>query len=245
MRRTTTLLAMALLTVAACGDDSTETLPLGSTTTAVVTTAAVATTTTIIPATTLPETSTSTAPPATLGPPPLPQVVFDPNGIRFAAFGEIPETVLGIAQILWGPPADDTGVLPSEFHCPGTQYRKVVWVLPEGTLTLMFSDDEPFSTDGGPLRFTAYGYQSPSGSALTAGPPVGVDVGTSVAEVLTIWPTAVIEASEFTGEEIFRYTPGFATGVLLTGRLTGLTPTDTVLDVWGGRGCLGDEPGAD
>jgi hypothetical protein len=245
MRHKSILLTMALLAVAACGDDTTGTVPLETTTTPVVTTS---TTTTTIPATTLPESTTSTAPPATLGPPPLPQVVFQPGGLGFAGFGEAPDVVYNIAQILWGPPADDTGILSSDPNCPGTTYRKVSWesASPAWRIFLLFTDDEPWSTPGGALVFSGYGYTSPALHHLSAGPPASIDVGVSVADLESMWPGVGLFESEFSNDLMFQYSPaGYSSGVVLMGRVTGLTGAHAIIDVYGGKTCYGDAPGLD
>jgi hypothetical protein len=246
MRRTTILFAVALLMVAACGDDSTETVPLESTTTTQV--VAASTTTSTMPATTVPETSTSTAPPPTLGPPPLPQVVFQPDGLEFAGFGDDPDVVLNIAQILWGPSAADTGILSSIPNCPGTQYRKVSWesASPAWNLFLLFTDDDAWTTPGGALVFSGYGYTSPVGHHLTAGPPVSIDAGVSVADLESLWPGVGLFESEFSSDLMFQHSPtGYSSGVVLMGRVTGLTGAHAIIDVYGGKTCYGDAPGLD
>jgi hypothetical protein len=172
-------------------------------------------------------------------------VVFNPDGIGFALFGENPQAVIDLAEALWGPPATDTGVLPSEpDFCPGTQYRKLSWNLPAGTLKLLFTDDAPWST-AGVLVFTGYGYASPALVPITAGPPASIDVGVSVAAALGLWPQGAVFTSEMTNEDMFLYTPGYSTGILLSGLVSGLTSNDVLTSIWGGRGCYGDEPGAD
>jgi hypothetical protein len=243
MRGRAILTGLVILGAAACGGESGLTLPSSSTitgqttlTTAPSTTVATTTTTATITSTSAPTTTTTTM---------LPQVVFDPDGIGFALFGEAPQAVIDLAQALWGPPATDTGVLPSEpDFCPGTQYRKLTWDLPGGTLKLLFTDDEPWST-GGQIVFTGYGYASPALVPITAGPPLSLDVGVTVADALAMWPQGAVFNSEMTGEDMFLYTPGYPTGILISGLVSGLGLSDVLTTVWGGRGCHGDEPGAD
>lgn len=240
-------LVLVLLTLAAiaCGDAGSP-LPPPSTTQATTSTAtsqAPTTTTTTVTtqAPVITSTVTTQAPTTTAA---LPQVVFDPDGIGFAMFGEDPESVLATAQSLWGPPHSDTGLLPSDILCPGNQYRKVSWAFDEAVIWFLFTDAE-YVVSGGVQNFTGYGYQSPMGVGLTAGMPHSIDVRSPLADLITLWPEATVFVSEFTSEEMFLYTPGFSTGIVLSGRVTGSAPSDSIVDVYGGRTCLGDAPGGD
>lgn len=178
----------------------------------------------------------------------LPPVAFDPDGIGFASFGDDPGTVIARAESLWGPADDDSGSMPSApDFCPGSAYRRVTWALP-GTseLFLLFTDDTPWSTPGGALRFSGYGYTSPTKTTLTSGQPVSIDVWDLVAEVKAMWPYVQVFESEFDGVAMFQYSPdGYNSGVVLMGRLTGLANTDRVVDIYGGNTCYGDAPGLD
>lgn len=238
MRVKTTVLAVALmLLTAACGDDDGG-LPFGDTTT---TTAATTTTTTTTAAatTTAPATTTTAAPAttATLGPPPLPQVQFLPGGIGFADFGDDPAVVLATAELLWGPPSTDSGLLPGGFGdygvCPGTQFRQVFFL--GDTVMLMFSDIDYF-TGGGVLNFIHYSYSSPTNTPLTAGPPASIDVGSTVAQVQALWPSAVVVGDDPLYGPLF-YEEGGPGFDYLFGTLTGVNPGDTVKYVSGGVGC--------
>jgi hypothetical protein len=244
MRRVPILVVGLLMLAAACGDGSGGGLPT-MTTLAVTTTSSPTTTTstTLAPTTTTVPPTTTTALPATTTLP-LPDIVFRHDGLGFAMFGDPPANVLSTAEVLWGPPDDDTGWLPSDNNCPGDQYRKVTWNLAEGTIWLLFTDAD-YIVPTGVENFTGYGYVSPTSTPLTNGPPDSIDVGVTVETVLELWPEASVLASEFTSEEMFIYTPGFSTGLVISGRVTGLNLSDLVVDVYGGRTCLGDEPGSD
>jgi hypothetical protein len=242
MRSRWLVLVLPTLAAFACGDAGSP-LPLPSTTQATTSTATsqapTTTVTTQAPLTT--STVTTQAPTTTAA---LPQVVFDPDGIGFAMFGEDPDSVLATAQLLWGRPDSDTGLLPSDIVCPGTQYRKVSWAIDEAVVWFLFTDAE-YIAPGGVQNFTGYGYQSPMGVTLSAGMPHSIDVRSPLADLITLWPEAMVFTSEFTSEEMFLYTPGFSTGIVLSGRVTGSAPFDSIVDVYGGRTCLGDAPGGD
>lgn len=167
----------------------------------------------------------------------MPTPLFQPWGIGFADFGTDPETVLGLAEILWGPPSGDTGWMPTSSGslgvCPGTQVRQVMFL--GDTLTLMFSDVEAFVPGTAP-KFVWYGYYSPAMTRLTAGPPDSIDLGVTVAEMLAIWPTMNIESDDPLFGDAFWIRPdaGFQ---YLGGTLTGTSGADTIEYVNGGYGC--------
>lgn len=225
---------LALLMVAACGDDSGGTLPLGSTTVTpetTTTTAAPETTTTTVAV----ETTVTTAPAPTLGPPPMAPVQFNPDGIGFARFGEGAEAVATLALDYFGVPSSDTGWLPGGFGdygvCPGSHFRQMRFL--GDTLMLMFSDVDYF-TPGGVDNFIHFAY---SGSVpITMGPPISIDIGNTVAELTAMWPAVTVDGSDPMFGDIFFLDPGAGFDYLF-GRLTGTSPADTIEYVSGGVGC--------
>lgn len=259
MRRLGATALTMLLLVAACGDDSGG-LPLGATTTtaapatteAPATTAAPATTeapaTTAAPATTEAPATTTTAvyPISTLGPPPLPLPRFLPWGIGFADFGDDMTSVLNTAGLIWGTPSSDTGwftgpptsgVFDSGSlgfgYCYGTRARRVSYL--GNTITLMFTDSA-FYAPGGVDNFIWYGYTG--ATPLTSGPPFSIDVGTSVADALAMWPGSTVSESELDGDKRFWYIPdGFKGQDRLSAHVTGLSGAHALIDVDGGQGC--------
>ncbi|HAX82658.1 MAG TPA: hypothetical protein DCY40_08840 [Actinobacteria bacterium] len=223
-----------MLVAAACGDDSSDTLPLGSTTsTAAVTTIPVTSTTAAT--TTTAAATTTTAAPTTTTLPALPPIQFLPDGIGFADFGDDPDSVIGNATGLFGEPSGDTGWLAGGFGdygvCPGDFFRQVTFL--DGKLMLMFSDIDYFLA-GGIDNFIHYSY---SGAApITAGPPTSIDVGTTVAQATAIWPGATLEGGDPLYGEVFYFDPGPGYEYLFA-RLTGTAPGDTIEYVAGGVGC--------
>ena len=228
--RLTSLLALVLI-AAACGDDGAT--PFGSTTTSVDTTTiapttTAATTTTLAPTTTAPTTTTTTLPE-------LPPIEFRPDGIGFADFGDDAAAVIGNAIGLFGEPSTDSGWLPGGFSdfgvCPGDFFRQVFFL--DDDLMLMFSDVDYFAP-GGVDNFIHYAY---SGSTpITDGPPVSIDVGTTVAQATAIWPGATVEGGDPLFGDVFYFDPepGFD---YLFAILTGTSATDTMTYVAGGVGC--------
>ena len=165
----------------------------------------------------------------------LPLVQFLPEGIGFADFGDNPDPVMAAAELLFGAPTSDTGWLAGGFGdygvCPGTEFRRVSYLA--DTLILIFSDADYFA-GGGVRNFISYAYSGPT--MLTAGPPASVDIGTTVAEVLSIYPTAIVVGDDPLLGPSFYYTPGSGyEGVY--GILTGTTDSDVVTYVVGGVGC--------
>lgn len=224
-----TTVALCLL-ASACGDDSTGTVPLGSSTTTE------ATTTTTSPSTTTTTTAdTTTTPPATLGPPPLPPIEFRPDGLGFADFGDDAASVVGNAIGFFGEPSTDSGWLPGGFGdygvCPGTNFRQVFFL--GDTLMLMFSDVDYF-VPGGIDNFIHYTYSG--ATPLTAGPPASIDIGTTVAQATAMWPAAVVEGDDPLFGNVFVVRPDTGYEYLFA-RLTGTGAADTIVYVSGGVGC--------
>lgn len=230
--RSLVALVAVLLVLTACGDDDAG-LPIGDSSTTSSTTTTAATTTTEATTTTAAATTAATTTTAA----PLPAVQFLPGGLGFASFGESPDSVLATATLLFGPSTSDSGWLPGGFGdygvCPGTQFRQVTF---GNSLMLMFSDVDYF-VGGGVDNFVHYNYSSPTNTMLTAGPPASIDVGVTVAQLLTLWPTAVVEGDDPLYGNVFYYDPGAATFDYLFGTLTGTAPGDTIRYISGGVGC--------
>lgn len=225
------LLVIATLAVTSCGGDGTV-LTTSPTAAAVSTTTGVTTTVTA-PITTTTDAATPTAAPATTTTEsPLDEpILFLPDGLGVVTFGMAPEdTIATMVQVL-GPPTDDTGWVPSfdTFGvCPGPMARQTGW----GELFLLFTDDGPFP--GGGPQFFSYVYLGGL-PGTTPGPPESVDSGTTVDQVLAIWPSAVVTAGDEHFPPSFRV--GQRVGEQLYGTLTGASATDTVIDIYGGYGC--------
>ncbi len=222
-----TPLLILLLIATACGDDD-GALPVGSTSTTAGTTTTGATTTaptttTLAPTTTAPTTTTTTLSE-------LPPIEFRPDGIGFADFGDDAATVLGIAVGLFGEPSSDSGWQPSEGMCPGDFFRSVSFL--DGTLTLMFGDVEDFFAGRDNFIHYSYGGTTP----ITDGPPISIDVGTTVAQATAIWPGATVDGDFLITADVFYFDPGPGYGYLFA-ELTGTNPSDTIFWVAGGEGC--------
>jgi hypothetical protein len=242
---TAAVLALTLV-AAACGDDdsgsttsstttSTSTTTATTTTTAATTTTTVATTTT--PSTTPPSSTTTTVPPTTTTTttPPPPPLVFEPDGIGIAQFGDDPAIVLGQLETIFGAPTFDTGWIAGGFGdygvCPGTEFRRVEFI--DGEFVVHFADGNEF----GPAGTRVFYYYAYSGGAPgpTLGPPSSIDAGTSVSDLQSIWPSVeLFDDDPFFGST---YRVDAAGANQLWGRLTGTAPTDQIISVTGGRGC--------
>jgi hypothetical protein len=229
MPRLSAMLAVVLV-VASCGGDSAviTTTSGASNTTETATDA----TTTSAPATTTTETASTTTAPATTTTEALDEpILFLPTGLGVVTFGMDPDDTVAAMALLLGPPTDDTGWVDSFANfgvCPGPNARRTSW----GGLHLLFTDDGPF-VGGGP-QFFSYSYLGGE-PGPTPGPPESVDAGNSVDQVLAIWPGAELNpGDEFFGAS-FRVDLGG--GEQLYGRLTGITGTDTVTEIYGGYGC--------
>jgi hypothetical protein len=226
MRRAALPLALMLI-VAACGDDSATTTSTEATTTTAATTTTVADTTT-----TVAETTTTAATTTTAG---LPPIEFRPDGIGFADFGDDAAAVIGNAIGLFGEPSTDSGWLAGGFSdygvCPGDFFRQVFFL--GDSLMLMFSDVDYF-VPGGVDNFVHYSYSGPG--TLTAGPPVSIDIGTTVSQATSIWPGATVEGGDPLYGDVFYFDPEPGYDYLFA-TLTGTSATDTIEYVAGGVGC--------
>jgi len=237
MRLKSLALALLMSVIAACGDDSGGTLPLGSTTTTAATsttgTTAPGTTTTVAPTTTA--ATTTTAPATTTTTTAAPPIQFRPDGLGIAFFGEGVDAVLAITDAAFGARSTDSGWLPGGFGdygvCPGTQFRQVYYLA--DTLMIMFSDVEYFLA-GGITNFIHYTYRAPT--PLTTGPPTSIDIGNTVAQLTAMWPAVVVTGDDPLYGPSFQYDPG-AGYEWLGGTLTGVAPGDTIEAIQGGVGC--------
>jgi hypothetical protein len=156
--------------------------------------------------------------------------VLRPNGLGDAAFGAEPDGVIAYVSSIIGAPTVDSGWIDplSVGACPGTEMRQLVW----GDLTLQFSDQS--SITSGRRHFFSYVYGPAFGAAIApAGlkTDAGIGVGSTVAELMGTYPSAVINPGDDFGGPNFFINDGLA------GFLTGITPTDTVTSVLGGQGC--------
>jgi len=223
------LLTCALV---ACGDDA----AIVTTTAVASTTTTVAATTTAAPTTTATTTTTSTTTTTTTTPP-EPEIRFLPNGLDWFDFGADADTVIAAAAARFGAPSSDTGWLAGGFGdygvCPGTEFRQLAYL--DDTLTLMFSDVDYF-VPGGVRNFIYYAYHSPSGTTLTDGPPASIDIGTTVAQLLAIYPAAEVVGDDPLFGPSFSYRPGSGFEGIY-GSLTGTADTDTITYLSGGVGC--------
>jgi hypothetical protein len=172
-----------------------------------------------------------TFPEAGAGVPGIPPA-FLPNGLGFVSFGDTPELVLArVAAVLGIPATSDTGwVEASEIApiCPGPTVRIVEF----DNLGLLFADDGYFAP-AGTEQFVAYWYDGPP-PLIGTGSPNGINVGSTVEDLLAIFPDA--EMVPDTG----RFGPTFALGTggeLLWGVVTGLSPDDRIISIFGGIGC--------
>jgi hypothetical protein len=222
------VLLASTLFAGACGGDGT----VLTTTTTPATTSTAGTTTAATTTTTGADVTTTTAPATTTTTGPLEEpILFRPDGLGVATFGTDPDDTVATMALFLGPPTDDTGWV-SSFDtfgvCPGPNARQVGW----GELFLLFTDEGPFP--GGGPQFFSYSYRG-SAPGPTPGPPESIDAGVTVDQVLAIWPTAVVTAGDEFFPPHFRVEQG--AGEQLYGTLTGLSATDTVIEVYGGYGC--------
>ncbi len=220
--------------------DSAELEPIPTDTTTAITDGAADDTTTVAsaPADTLTvpptTTSTTTSSTTTTIPPPLgvDELILGERGIGSALFGAAPDGVVSYITSVLGSPTDDTGWIdPSTFYaCSGTTVRRVEW----GVLAVVFSDDSPLAS--GRAHFVSFSYgavdrlgDEPQGLRTT----VGVELGSSVADLLAAYPDAVLDE----GDPSVDLPPGFFVSDGLRGLLTGVDADDLVIVVFGGTGC--------
>ena len=232
--------AILLLVTAACGDDD-----AGSTTSlrAVASSTQATTTTTVSPTTTHPAPGTSpttTAPPTATTPETVPrptELIFRPDGLGVVSFGDPPDLVIATIETLVGfAPTDDTGwadAFDVGFAvCPGTTVRLVDF---EGLL-VMFTDGGLYAPEG-TEQFFSYAYvREPP--VIGPGPPEGINLGTTVEELLVLYPDAeMVPEDPRLGPSFFVTTPD--PYPLLFGSLSGVAPTDQIESIRGGTGCGG------
>jgi hypothetical protein len=223
-----TICAAALVS-AGCSNESsspgTATTSVAASTTTVAVTTTVLTTTTAVAATTTSVAATTTTIAPVLG------LTLSGTGLGDALFGADAEGVIAYVTSILGAPTNDSGwqdPVALGAACPGNEVRFVDW----SDLSLFFSDDSPAAS--GVRHFAAYTYGPAFGTTLT---PFGlateaaVGVGSTVAQVVAVYPAATISPDDgFTG-------PTFAIGDGLYGFLSGTTDTDTVTAVVAGVGC--------
>ena len=223
-------MCVAALVSAGCSDESsspgTTTTLAASTTIAATSTTALTTTTTTAAATTTSEATTTTTTIA-----PVVGLALSGAGLGDALFGADAEGVIAFVSSILGAPTNDSGwqdPLALGAACPGNEVRFVDW----NDLYLFFSDDSPAAS--GVRHFAAYTYGPPFGATLTPfglATDAGLGVGSTVAQILTVYPAATISPDDgFTG-------PTFAIGDGLYGFLTGTAATDTVTAIVAGTGC--------
>ncbi len=166
---------------------------------------------------------------------PLPtELVFRPDGLGVVSFGDPPDEVLAAVESYVGfPPTDDTGWVDAATFapvCPGPTVRLVEF----DNLLLLFADGGYFAPSG-TEQFVSYLYFGGSPEIL-AGPPVSIDVGGTVEELLAMYPDADVIP------DYGRFGPTFSIpspvgGALLWGELTGVGLADEIVSIRGGIGC--------
>jgi len=226
-----TVCAAALL-AAGCSNESSND---GTTTTSVV-----AVTTTSVPATTTISVPaiTTTAAPSTTAPAPTTTTIaavvglaLSGAGIGDALFGADAEGVVAYVSSIVGAPTSDSGWQdPAAIGaaCPGNEVRFVDW----NDLYLFFSDDSPAAS--GVRHFAAFSYGPAFGPVLTPfglATTAGIGVGSTVAQLLAVYPTAVINPETEMGGATFLLDDG------LYGFVSGVTEADTITSFVGGIGC--------
>lgn len=234
-----------ILGAAACGDDAAEpifttTTTAGASSTSTAAPSATASpTTTGVTTTTVATTTTTTSTPSTTTTtttaPPPPQVIFEPDGIGIAHFGDDPTVVLDQLTAIFGASTLDTGWIAGGFGdygvCPGTNFRHVEF--DGGDFVVQFADGDHF----GPAGTRVFYYYAWYGGAPgpTPGPPASIDAGTTVQTLKTIWPSVEI----YDDDPFFGYTYRVSGSGWnqLWGRLTGVSDSDQISSVSGGLGC--------
>ena len=216
----------------ACGSDgSSSETTVGSSTSssaadtttsesATTSTTTVTTTTSVAPATT---TSTTIAP--VLG------LSLSAVGLGDALFGADAEGVVEYVTSIVGPPSNDTGWLDPlsvGAACPGSEIRFVEW----DDLSLYFSDESPAAS--GVRHFASYTYGPLFG--LTLSPfglttDAGLGIGDFVSTLRAVYPLATANPDDGIGGPTFQIEPG------LSGFLTGIGDSDTIISFIGGFGC--------
>lgn len=243
---TAAALFVGVAMVASCGgsDESAATVPSTSTIPMAPITAPPAT---VPPATAAPTTAapaTTAAPTTTVATPttegdessttttesPAVALVLRDDGLGDADFGDDPDSVIQYITAIIGKPTADSGwadPLQSFGICPGTEVRGVTW----GDLQLLFSDESIVAS--GRRHFFNYVYGPAYGDAITpAGmrTSTGIGVGTQVADLRAAYPDVQVYPEDI-------YGPYFVVDPNMSGFLTGVTDTDTIISFIGGIGC--------
>ena len=237
MQRSRLIFAAGLisLTIAACSGEAGPifTSPTAVSTTSVTTTVD-ATTTSLDTTTTTTPASTTTAATTTTTSPPDP-LIFLPTGIGLADFGDEPESVIAVVTVAFGPPTLDTNWLPGGGGpygvCPGSVYRRVEFFA--GDLVLQFTDAGYFAAEG-ERQFFAYNWYGGI-PGPTPGPPLSLDAGATVQDIIDMYPDADILPDDPLFGPVFRVWSGG--WEQLWGRVTGVDPSDTIINITGGVGC--------
>jgi hypothetical protein len=238
-RRVLAAFAVGVLaaTAAACSDEQSSADSVGSSTSSSTSVASTTTTTSTVPAssttssTTSPTSTTSTSTTTTLAR--VKGLALSSKGLGDALFGADADGVVDYVSSILGAPNNDSGwadPLTIGAPCPGTQIRFVDW----DDLSLFFSDNSPAAV--GLRHFAAYTYGpafvpgsiKPFGLATDR----GLSVGSSVADLIAAYPSAVVGA----GDEISG--PAFFIEDGLVGFLTAADPaTGSIISFVGGYGC--------
>jgi hypothetical protein len=157
---------------------------------------------------------------------------FRPDGLGAASFGDPPELVVALVEALLGFAAtDDTGWIPAEQVapvCPGPTVRIVEF----DNLGLLFADDGYFAPSG-TEQFVEYWYYG-NPPLIATGPPDGINVGSTIEDLLAVYPEAEIVP------ESDRLGPTFSVGAggeQLWGQLSGVATNDEIISIFGGVGC--------
>lgn len=243
VRLSIAVLCLALV-VAACGDDDAE--PIFTTTTAGATTTQPATTTsdtattttagtTTTEATTTTSSTTTTTSSTTTTSPPPPPIIFEPDGIGIAQFGDDPNVVIAFLEDVFGAPTFDSGWIAGGFGdygvCPGTDFRRVEF--DGGDFVAHFADGDHFGPAGTRVFYFYAWYGGAPGP--TPGPPASIDAGTQVGTLKSMYPGVELYDDDPFFGDTFRVTA--AGSNQLWGTLTGITDGDQIIDVTGGLGC--------
>ncbi len=158
--------------------------------------------------------------------------VLGPDGLGVLPFGADPEQTVTFVTSVFGAPTADTGwVDPFDIGpCGGTRIRQVNW----NQLQLEFGDVSDVVAGRDHLYAYFYGVEG-SSTPLPAGLQTAekIGAGSSVAELFAAYPGAtLLQGDEFIG-------PSFTVNDNLAGRVSGITDTDVVEAIIGGRPCDG------
>lgn len=222
------MVSAAALVLVGCSDESSSP---GTTTTVAATSTSVAASTTVAPTTTVAATTTTAAAATTTTIEPVVGLALSGAGLGDALFGADAEGVIEYVSSIIGAPTTDSGwqdPLSLGATCPGNEVRFVDW----NDLYLFFSDDSPAAS--GARHFAAFNYGPAFGPTLTPfglATDAGVGVGSTVAEIVAVYPTATINPDDGLSGATFTIGEG------LFGFLTGTTDADLVTAIVGGSGC--------